>query len=157
MQDPVPSCTVARNCRPDLELKRTVTSWCFLFLFFFSQNRIRHENIIGMDDFYESRSHYYLVMQLWVWRLFTSVYGSFWTTFKCNKVDFVPTSVSGGELFDRILERGVYSEKDASRVIQQVLHAVTYLHQNGVVHRDLKVRARKRTKQQPQNKKHGVF
>lgn len=27
-------------------------------------NRIKHDNIVGMDDFYESRTHYYLVMQL---------------------------------------------------------------------------------------------
>lgn len=47
--------------------------------------------------------------------------------------------MSGGELFDRILDRGVYSEKDASCVIQQVLQAVSYLHQSGIVHRDLKV------------------
>lgn len=47
--------------------------------------------------------------------------------------------VSGGELFDRILERGVYTEKDASIVIRQVLGAVHYLHENGIVHRDLKV------------------
>uniref|UniRef100_A0A672R003 Calcium/calmodulin-dependent protein kinase type 1B-like n=1 Tax=Sinocyclocheilus grahami TaxID=75366 RepID=A0A672R003_SINGR len=42
------------------------------------------------------------------------------------------------ELLDRILERGSYTEKDASRVIYQVLQAVKYLHQLGVVHRDLK-------------------
>lgn len=72
--------------------------------------RIKHDNVVGMEDFYESRSHYYLVMQL----------------------------VSGGELFDRILDRGVYSERDASKVIQQVLQAVEYLHQSGIVHRDLK-------------------
>lgn len=48
--------------------------------------------------------------------------------------------MSGGELFDRILERGVYTEKDASVVIHQVLTAVKYLHENGIVHRDLKVR-----------------
>lgn len=35
----------------------------------------------------------------------------------------------------------MYSEKDASCVIQQVLEAVSYLHQNGIVHRDLKVDA----------------
>uniref|UniRef100_A0A5F9C9R3 Calcium/calmodulin-dependent protein kinase type 1G n=1 Tax=Oryctolagus cuniculus TaxID=9986 RepID=A0A5F9C9R3_RABIT len=72
--------------------------------------KIKHENIVTLEDIYESTTHYYLVMQL----------------------------VSGGELFDRILERGVYTEKDASLVIQQVLSAVKYLHENGIVHRDLK-------------------
>ncbi|XP_071624305.1 calcium/calmodulin-dependent protein kinase type 1G isoform X1 [Heliangelus exortis] len=72
--------------------------------------KIKHENIVTLEDIYESTTHYYLVMQL----------------------------VSGGELFDRILERGVYTEKDASVVIHQVLTAVKYLHENGIVHRDLK-------------------
>ncbi|XP_064589104.1 calcium/calmodulin-dependent protein kinase type 1G isoform X2 [Zonotrichia leucophrys gambelii] len=54
-----------------------------------------------------------------------------------SKLPRVPR-VSGGELFDRILERGVYTEKDASLVIHQVLTAVKYLHENGIVHRDLK-------------------
>ncbi len=48
--------------------------------------------------------------------------------------------VSGGELFDRILDKGVYTEKDASSVVKQVLQAVNYLHENSIVHRDLKVR-----------------
>uniref|UniRef100_A0AAY4C8F8 Protein kinase domain-containing protein n=1 Tax=Denticeps clupeoides TaxID=299321 RepID=A0AAY4C8F8_9TELE len=72
--------------------------------------RIKHSNVVGLEDFYETRTHYYLVMEL----------------------------VSGGELFDRILDRGVYTEKDASKVIKQVLEAVSYLHQNSIVHRDLK-------------------
>ncbi|KAK7880275.1 hypothetical protein WMY93_030642 [Mugilogobius chulae] len=72
--------------------------------------RIKHDNVIGLEDFYESRTHYYLVMQL----------------------------VSGGELFDRIVDKGVYTEKDASSVVKQVLQAVCYLHQNSIVHRDLK-------------------
>ncbi len=54
-----------------------------------------------------------------------------------------PISVSGGELFDRILDRGMYSEADASLVIRQVLEAVGYLHKNGIVHRDLKVQRRR--------------
>ncbi|XP_066527743.1 LOW QUALITY PROTEIN: calcium/calmodulin-dependent protein kinase type 1G-like [Hoplias malabaricus] len=72
--------------------------------------RTKHENIVALEDFYESQTHYYLVMQL----------------------------VSGGELFDRLLDRGVFSENDASVVIRQVLEGVCYLHKNGIVHRDLK-------------------
>lgn len=72
--------------------------------------RIKHEHVIGLEDFYESHTHYYLLMEL----------------------------VTGGELFDRILEHGRFTEQEASRVIRQVLEAVRHLHQNGVVHRDLK-------------------
>jgi len=45
---------------------------------------------------------------------------------------------TGGELFDSIVSRGKYSEKDAARVVQQVASACHYLHAIGIVHRDLK-------------------
>uniref|UniRef100_A0A3P8ZP81 Calcium/calmodulin-dependent protein kinase 1Db n=1 Tax=Esox lucius TaxID=8010 RepID=A0A3P8ZP81_ESOLU len=72
--------------------------------------KIKHENIVALEDIYESPNHLYLIMQL----------------------------VSGGELFDRIVEKGFYTEMDASRLIKQVLDAVNYLHAMGIVHRDLK-------------------
>lgn len=52
---------------------------------------------------------------------------------------FVIGRVSGGELFDRIVEKGFYTERDASQLIHQILDAVKYLHDMGIVHRDLKV------------------
>lgn len=52
---------------------------------------------------------------------------------------FSPGRVSGGELFDRIVEKGFYTERDASQLIHQILDAVKYLHDMGIVHRDLKV------------------
>ena len=41
----------------------------------------------------------------------------------------------GGELFDRICEKGRFTEKDAAITIRQVFDAVNYLHQRNIVHR----------------------
>ena len=46
--------------------------------------------------------------------------------------------VTGGELFDRIVEKGSYTERDASDLVNQILSAVDYLHSLNIVHRDLK-------------------
>ncbi|XP_014607168.1 PREDICTED: calcium/calmodulin-dependent protein kinase type 1 [Polistes canadensis] len=72
--------------------------------------RLTHPNIVQLLETYEDKLKVYLVMEL----------------------------VTGGELFDRIVEKGSYTEKDASGLIRQVLEAVDYMHEQGVVHRDLK-------------------
>ncbi|XP_047364067.1 calcium/calmodulin-dependent protein kinase type 1 isoform X5 [Vespa velutina] len=71
---------------------------------------LTHPNIVQLLETYEDKIKVYLVMEL----------------------------VTGGELFDRIVEKGSYTEKDASGLIRQVLEAVDYMHEQGVVHRDLK-------------------
>ncbi|KAB1258734.1 Calcium/calmodulin-dependent protein kinase type 1 [Camelus dromedarius] len=73
-------------------------------------HKIKHPNIVALDDIYESGGH---------------------LSSSCSWC-------RGGELFDRIVEKGFYTERDASRLIFQVLDAVKYLHDLGIVHRDLK-------------------
>lgn len=67
-------------------------------------------NIIHFHEFFEDETNLYLVMEL----------------------------CSGGELFDRIQERGVYSEKDAQEVLVQMMHAVRTLHALDIAHCDIK-------------------
>merc|ERR1711916_427118 len=45
---------------------------------------------------------------------------------------------SGGELFEKIVSLGPYSEADAAWAIKQVVQGVDYLHSIGIAHRDLK-------------------
>jgi serine/threonine/tyrosine protein kinase RAD53 len=47
--------------------------------------------------------------------------------------------VSGGELFDAIVNKGSYSESDAAKICKQILEAIQYIHALGIAHRDLKV------------------
>jgi len=69
-----------------------------------------HPHIVKFVDWFESKDKYYIITQL----------------------------ATGGELFDRICDKGRFTEKDASQTIRQVLEAVNYLHSKDVVHRDLK-------------------
>eukprot|EP01128_Nolandella_sp_AFSM9_P005461 TRINITY_DN2637_c0_g1_i1.p1 TRINITY_DN2637_c0_g1~~TRINITY_DN2637_c0_g1_i1.p1 ORF type:complete len:316 (+),score=67.26 TRINITY_DN2637_c0_g1_i1:503-1450(+) len=46
--------------------------------------------------------------------------------------------ISGGELFDAIVQNEFYSERDAAKLVQQMVTTVEYVHSRNVVHRDLK-------------------
>lgn len=72
--------------------------------------RVRHTNIIQLMEVFETAERVYMVMEL----------------------------ATGGELFDRIITRGSFTERDATRVLQMVLDGVKYLHALGITHRDLK-------------------
>ena len=45
---------------------------------------------------------------------------------------------SGGELFERIINKGFFTEKEAALIFQQIISAINYCHLNSVCHRDLK-------------------
>ncbi|MED6206780.1 Calcium-dependent protein kinase 14 [Stylosanthes scabra] len=70
----------------------------------------KHPNIVSLKDTYEDDSAVHLVMEL------------------CE----------GGELFDRIVARGHYTERAAAAVTKTIVEVVQMCHKHGVMHRDLK-------------------
>lgn len=53
-------------------------------------------------------------------------------------VHIVMELCAGGELFDRIVLKGHYSEKEAAKLIKTIVGVVQSCHSLGVMHRDLK-------------------
>ena len=71
---------------------------------------IKHPDIIHLEDVFADSHYLYLVMEL----------------------------LSGGDLFDRLLSKGTYSEGEAMEVTHRLLNAIHFLHVNNIAHRDLK-------------------
>jgi len=55
-----------------------------------------------------------------------------------KKMNLIMELVTGGELFDRIVAKGSYTEKDAANNMLTLCTALDYLHAKKIVHRDLK-------------------
>lgn len=72
--------------------------------------QLSHPNIVQFKGWFESKDKFYIVTQL----------------------------ATGGELFDRILERGKFTEFDAIKIVVQMLSAIEYMHSKNIIHRDLK-------------------
>ncbi|KAG0266538.1 Calcium/calmodulin-dependent protein kinase type 1 [Mortierella polycephala] len=73
-------------------------------------SKVRHMNCVSLLEMFETEDAVYLVTDL----------------------------AAGGELFDRLLAKGYYTEGDAARLVREILLGVEYLHSMEIVHRDLK-------------------
>ncbi len=60
-------------------------------------------------------------------------------TASSNNIYLVMELLHGGDLFDRIVEKGRFTETESRRVMRRLLNAIHYLHEEcNIVHRDLK-------------------
>jgi len=71
---------------------------------------VEHPNIVKLYEFYDEPDYYYMVMEC----------------------------IQGGELFDRIVKKTTYSEKEARDLAFLLLNTLKFLHDRNIVHRDLK-------------------
>lgn len=72
--------------------------------------KLRHPNITRLVDFFTDDQYYYVLLEY----------------------------LDGGELFDRIVKKTYYSEKEARDLVFTVLKAIKFCHDQNIVHRDLK-------------------
>ena len=71
---------------------------------------LKHKHIIRLYDVFDEAQYYYLVTE----------------------------KMMGGELFDRIVQKSYYNEKEARDVCKILFDAILFCHQHKVAHRDLK-------------------
>lgn len=99
--------------------------------------KVDHPNILKLYEIFEDEQHVYIVMELYVcWNSLISLHVNSILT---HMFLMDPCcSINGSELFDRIVDKGYYSEKNTVHIVKQILSAVAYLHKLGIAHRDLK-------------------
>lgn len=54
-------------------------------------------------------------------------------------VYIVTDLAKGGELFQQLLQKGSYTEKDASNLVRQLLEGLAYLHEHDVSYHNMNV------------------
>eukprot|EP01128_Nolandella_sp_AFSM9_P008769 TRINITY_DN5445_c0_g1_i1.p1 TRINITY_DN5445_c0_g1~~TRINITY_DN5445_c0_g1_i1.p1 ORF type:complete len:352 (+),score=97.40 TRINITY_DN5445_c0_g1_i1:33-1058(+) len=73
-------------------------------------SKLVHPNIVNFKEVFDHEDGFYVVLEL----------------------------ISGGELFDRVIELRRFTEVDAAHTMTEAFNAVKHVHDNGYVHRDIK-------------------
>ena len=71
---------------------------------------LNHPNILRVYELYEDMDNYYIITEL----------------------------CSGGELFDKIIEKECFDEREVANHMSQLFSAMNHCHSHNIVHRDLK-------------------
>ena len=69
-----------------------------------------HPNILKIYEAYKDSKNFYIVTEL----------------------------LKGGELFDMIVQRAYFQERDAAKILHQIFIAISHCHSKNIVHRDIK-------------------
>lgn len=73
-------------------------------------SRVSHPFVIRLEEVFKSSSRLFIVMEM----------------------------ASGGEMYDRVVAKGRYSEAEARQALRMLLNGLSYLHGLRITHRDLK-------------------
>lgn len=73
-------------------------------------SRVSHPYVIRLEEVFKSSSRLFIVMEM----------------------------ASGGEMYDRVVAKGRYSEAEARQALRMLLNGLAYLHGIRITHRDLK-------------------
>jgi serine/threonine protein kinase len=73
--------------------------------------RVKHQRVTPVLDVFEDQENLYIVLEL----------------------------LKGGELFERVIERGRLPEPEVADILRKLVYALEALHRHGILHRDIKL------------------
>jgi len=73
--------------------------------------RVKHQRLTPVLDVFEDQDNLYIVLEL----------------------------LNGGELFERVIERGRLPESEVADIVRKLVYALEALHRHGILHRDIKL------------------